>query len=126
MSYTSVSHCGNDHLQWLKSMDFYDEDLDTLENRLVEIVKKNNGHEAMAGVEHFQNQFIVQRNNIDELKHSINEHAGKVSSDVKAHAGRIESSLNDEHDLLKEQVESFEKVINELRHEFNVFLAKWM
>lgn len=126
MSYTTISHCGNDHDTWLKSISFYDDDLDTLENRLVEIVKKNNGHEAMAGVEHFQNQFIVQRNNIDELRHEINMHAGKVALDAQAHAGRINTSFATEHATLKEQFDSFEKVINELRQEFNTFLSKWM
>jgi hypothetical protein len=126
MSYISVSHCGNDHQQWLKSVDFYDNDLDTLEARLTEIVRKNNGRDTLANVEHFQNQFIVQRNNIDELRHYIQEHSGKVASDVQAHAGKMELGLLREHEDLKIQFESFEKVMNELRHEFNLFLAKWM
>ncbi len=126
MSYTTVTQCGNDHSAWLKSLDFYDEEFDILENRLVEIVKKNNGQEAMAGVEHFQNQFIVQRNNIDELMHSIKEHAGKVASDSQAHVGKMESGLVDEHNSLHEQVDIFEKIVKDLRLEFNLFLSKWM
>jgi NAD-dependent SIR2 family protein deacetylase len=126
MTYTTVLHCGNEHSEWLKSLDFYDEELDTLENRLVEIVKKNNSHEVMAEVEHFQNQFIIQRNNIDELKHSIHEHSGKVAADAQLHAGKMETSLLGEHGGLKEQFDSFEKVINELRQEFNRFLSNRM
>jgi vacuolar-type H+-ATPase subunit H len=126
MSYTTVTHCGNDHLEWLKSIDFYEDEFDTLEKRLMEIADKNSGHEVMAGVEHFQNQFIVQRNNIDELRHSINEHAGKVSADAKAHAGKMETYLIGEHDRVKDQFNIFEKIVKELRHEFNLFLAKWM
>ncbi len=126
MNYTTVSHCGNDHQEWLKSVEFYDQDLDTLEKRLMELVNKNNTRDVMAGVEHFQNQFIVQRNNIDELRHSIHEHAGKVATDVQTHAGRMETGLVGEHEGLGEQVRSFEKVINELRHEYNLFLAKWL
>ena len=115
MSYTTVTQCGNDHSVWLKSLDFYDEEFVILERRLVEIVNKNNSHDAMAGVEHFQNQFIVQRNNIDELMHSINEHAGKM-----------ESGLVDEHNSLHEQFDIFEKIVKELRLEYNLFLVKWM
>jgi hypothetical protein len=126
MNYTSVAHCGNDHQEWIKAIDFYEDDLDLLEGRLVEIVKKNNVHDAMAGVEHFQNQFIVQRNNIDELRHSIREHDGWVAGEAKEHAGRMDSRHNGEHAQLKDQVDSFGKIFNELRHEFNIFLAKWM
>ena len=126
MIYTTVSQCGNDHSIWLKSLEFYDEEFDILETRLVEIAKKNNRQEAMAGVEHFQNQFIVQRNNIDELMHNINEHAAKVANDVKVHAGKIESGLVDEHNNLHDQFDVFEKIVKDLRLEYNLFLAKWM
>ncbi len=43
MSYTTVAHCGTDHQEWLKAIDFYDNELDILEERLAEVAKKNNG-----------------------------------------------------------------------------------
>ena len=113
MSYTTVAHCGTDHQEWLKAIDFYDNELDILEERLTEVVKKNNSEDALKGVEHFQNQFI-------------NEHAHKVATDVQSHAGRIETQQVKDHDTVKEEFESFEKVINELRDEFKLYLSKWM
>jgi hypothetical protein len=112
MSYTTVAHCGTDHQEWLKAIDFYDNELDILEERLTEVVKKNNSEDALKGVEHFQNQFIIQRNTIDELRHNINEHAHKVATDVQSHAGRIETQQVKDHDTVKEEFESFQKVIN--------------
>jgi ribosomal protein S24E len=126
MTYTSVAHCGTDHSHWIKDLGFYDDELDTLEKRLLEIVQKNNGSEVMAGVEHFQNQFVVQRNNIDELLHAVHEHDRVVAKEAQEHAGKIKSTEVDHHLQLKEQMESFEKVFNELRHEYNGFLSKWM
>lgn len=125
MSYTSVLHCGTDHSQWLKSINFYKDDLITMEDRLLEIVKKNNSKEAMAGIEHFQNQFILQRNNMHDLIHAIHEHDHRVVSEAKEHAGKVETILASEHDDLKDHFESFEKIFNELRHEFNLFLSRW-
>lgn len=126
MSYTTVAHCGTDHQEWLKAIDFYDNELDILEDRLAEVAKKNSSEDAMKGVEHFQNQFIIQRNTIDELRHFIHEHEGKVSRDVQLHAGHIETQQVVGHDSLKEEFASFEKVINELRDEFKLYLSKWM
>ena len=126
MSYTTVAHFGNDHLEWISNIDFYKDELSVLENRLEEVARKNNGAEAMAGVEHFQNQFIIQCDNMDELRHSINQHTGKVSADAKKHAGRMEAGFVGEHEQLRGRVKTFEKIVNDLRHEFNVFLAKWM
>lgn len=126
MTYTTVAHCGTDHSQWIKGLEFYDEELDTLEKRLMEIVQKNNGSEVMASVEHFQNQFMVQRNNIDELLHAIHEHDKTVAKEAQDHAGKMRATEVDHHNQLKEQVESFEKIFNDLRHEYNRFLSKWM
>lgn len=126
MSYQAVSHCGNDHQQWIKSIDFYKDDIKTLQTRLAEVATRNSAKEVLARVEHFQNQFIVQRNNIDELKHRIHEHDGKVAKDVFQHVGKIESAQVSEHDRIKAEVEGFEKVVNDLRKEFNEFLVKWM
>jgi len=126
MSYTSVTHLGHEHLEWLKSIEFYEGEFDILEKRLEEIVSKNNGAEAMAGVEHFQNQFMIQRNNMDELKHSINEHTGKVSDDAKKHMGKIEAGSLGEHNQLKDRFQTLEKIVNDLRHEFNGYLSKWL
>lgn len=126
MTYTTVTHCGNDHSHWLKDLGFYDEELDTLEKRLLEIVRKNNSKEVMTGVEHYQNQFLIQRNNIDQLQHDIHEHDRNVAAEAQAHAGKMKSAEVGEHSKLKQQVEVFEKVFNELRHEFNGFLSKWM
>ena len=110
----------------MKELDFYNEELSLLEKRLLEIADKNNGKEVMAEVEHFQNQFIVQRNNMDVLQHNINEHNNKVAEDAKAHAGKMEVSKEHDHKELKTQIEMFEKVFNELRHEYNRFLSKWL
>ncbi|MBX9784597.1 MAG: hypothetical protein K2X48_15005 [Chitinophagaceae bacterium] len=126
MSFVTAASCGIEHHEWLKAIDFYDQELDILEKRLAEIINKNTGTDAMAGAGHFQNQFIVQRNNIDELRHAIREHDHKTADDAFAHGGHIHSELVSEHAGVKENFSSFEKVIKDIRSEFNDYLAKWM
>ena len=46
--------------------------------------------------------------------------------DIKEHVGRVESQQVEEHKKIKDEFESFEKVINELRDEFKLYLIKWM
>ncbi|QEC66777.1 hypothetical protein FRZ67_05465 [Panacibacter ginsenosidivorans] len=126
MTYTNASNLSVEHGVWLGSLDFYEKELDILENRLAEVAEKNTDAEAKAGIEHFQNQFIVQRNNIGELKHTVNEHAHLVFEDAKHHAGHVEQARVDDHKKIDDAVKTFEKVIKDLRHEFNTFLSKWM
>ena len=126
MSYTNAMDIGVQHSEWLKILDFYEKELNILEKRLEEVAAKNTSFDARAGVEHFQNQFIIQRNNIDELKHIVNAHSHNAFEDVKQHAGKVETTLVDEHHKIEDDVKQFEKVVNDLRHEFNLFLTKWM
>jgi hypothetical protein len=35
------------------------------------LLSKNNGFEVRAEAEHFQNQFIIQQNNIEELRKKV-------------------------------------------------------
>jgi hypothetical protein len=126
MRYTSISHVSNEHSDWLRALEFYDKEFFILESRLADVAEHNSSREVMAGVEHFQNQFVVQRNNIDELQHSIRENLAKLKAEVVVAAGHIESNLVAEHDALREDFMGFEKVVLDLRHEFNRFLAKYL
>jgi hypothetical protein len=126
MSFTTVAHCGTDHAAWLKSIEFYEGEFAILNKRLLEIASKNTGVEILSQVEHFQNQFIIQQNNMDELKHLIRGHDANVSADAKQHSGKMNTLMVGEHHEVREKFERVEKIINDLRQEFNVFLAKWM
>jgi len=126
MSYLTVSHCSTEHQEWLHSLDFYDSELDILEKWLGEIVKKNNKVEVLKGIEHFQNQFIIQRNNIDILSHNINEHIHKNTLNEMSSSLHTEKVLAMEHEQLEDEFKMFEKVVNELRKEYNLYLSKWM
>lgn len=126
MTYTRITQAGNDHSFWRKGLEFYADEIEIMESRLIEITSKNSSFEARQGIEHFQNQFIVQRNNMDELNHEINLYVQQLGDDAQNHQGRVEVGRLAEHDALQEKYEVFEKVMNGLRHEFNDFLGKWM
>jgi len=115
-----------EHFDWLKAIDFYKDDLSVLQKRLAEVAFKNTGKEVMADVEHFQNQIIVQRNNLEELSHGIYEHIHHVVEDSRVHAGRVAQPLVEEHSQKKDEFQSLMHVIKGLRSEFNHFIAKWI
>lgn len=126
MRYVNASLLNYEHFDWLKTIDFYKDDLSVLQKRLAEVAFKNTGKEVMADVEHFQNQLIVQRNNLEELSHGIYEHIHHVVEDSRVHAGRVAETLVSEHSQKKDEFTSLVNVLKGLRKEFNGFLAKWM
>jgi hypothetical protein len=123
MSYINISHIGNKHNEWLSGLDFYKDDIHLMEQRLSELVGRNLDLTARQNMEHFQNQFIVQKNNIDELKHKINEHLKHLGKDAGLHAGHINQVLVEEHGSLEDEYKILERLMNDLRHEFNNYLS---
>jgi hypothetical protein len=126
MSYTSISNLDSDLNLWEKGLEFYRDELSLLENRLMEVSSRNNKQEAFEGIEHFQNQFMIQRKNIQDIKHAVKNYKNNISSDIHHHDGQVNTDLIEDGKVLKDKYESFERIMNGLRHEFNAFLSKWM
>jgi hypothetical protein len=111
---------------WMNKLKFYKDEISILDKRLSEIASKNNHKEVLAQVEHFQNQFIIQSNNINEMSHAIGKHEAALEKEIDKNPTAVEHRKFEYHDRQKEQVESFEKNFNKIRSEFNQFSAKWM
>lgn len=126
MSKTSITHLDNEHNDWLRALDFYKTELGILRDRLTEVAGKNTADEVGFNAEHFENQITIQINNVDTLRHNINENLSRVSHQAQENAAHIDKELIAQHEQLRAEYISEEKTINDLRHEFNRFASKWM
>ena len=115
-----------DHTEWLSKLKFYTDEISILKGRLEEITSKNNQQNVLAQVEHFQNQLIVQKNNIDEISHTIKLYESAIEKEVNKNPVAVDHREMPSHSKQKEAVDAFEKNFNELRTEFKIFAAKWM
>lgn len=111
---------------WLKRLDFYKEEIVILKKRLDEVTSKNNASDFLKDVEHFQNQFIVQRNNIDELAHAIKMNETKLVKEVHTNPIAVDHRKVESHEAEADFIGYFEKNFAQLRGEYNQFLTKWM
>lgn len=116
----------SENQNWLKSLEFYKEEISILNKRLQEVTGKNNAPDFLKEVEHYQNQFIVQRNNIDELAHSIKMNEKQIEKEVIANPVAVEHRKVENHEPEADFLGYFEKNTAGLRTEYNKFLSKWM
>lgn len=116
----------NENIEWVNKLKFYKEEIEILKKRLAEIAAKNNQQDVLKDVERFQNQFIIQRNNIDEIAHTVNLNETQLMEEVKKNPVAVDRRKVDDHADERELVNGFEKNLNELRTEFNRFAAKWL
>lgn len=111
---------------WLKRLDFYKEEVHILGERLEELTRKNNDADFLKEVEHFQNQFLIQRNSIDELRHNIRANEGDLIKEINHNPVAVDHRKVENHDAEADFMEYFEKNFATIRADFNQFAAKWM
>ena len=122
-----ISRMNNEQNDWQRGLEFYKQELQIHTHRLSDVSGMYGSKaELKPNVEHFQNQFIVQRNNIDQLAHDLGSFEKKVSTETQELAQHIYAETLKEHDVLRDRYTTLEKTINNLRHEHNSFLAKYI
>ena len=126
MEQININHIANLNSDFLRGIEFYKQELNILQKPLEEIAADNTGKEIAQQIEHFQNQFLIHSNYLDEIKHRIKADIKSMEQQLhKTHVFVTEGTAV-EFDNVNDQYITEEKIFNELRHEFNRFAAKWM
>ena len=115
-----------EHKTWLNKLLFYKDELSIMTNRLSEVASKNTSSEVLALVDHFNNQLIIQKEQIDILNHDIKSHESYLEAAVRKNVNDIEHAKFSDHKKHRESIAVFEKIFKELREELIDFLSKWM
>ncbi len=122
----SLATLHTEHGEWLNKLNFYEDELNVMHHRLSEIAEKNTGHEVMAELEHFQNLMIIQKEQLDILRHGIKEHEHGLAAEVHRWPVASDHRKFPDHEDQRERVERYEKLVEQLRTDFKMFMAKWM
>jgi len=112
---------------WVRELVFYKEEIKIFEDHLEALNNKNTKNAVRAQVEHFQNQFVLQKEVIDILKHNLNISEKQLASFVYDMSGMgLESIKMDNHPKLREDMITFRKLYKELKQDFRRFESEWM
>lgn len=115
-----------EHEMWKRELNFCEDELKFLTKRLEETAFLHDEEKDMLReVEHFQNQFIVQKQNVDQFKHDINTKENQLATFAKEHPVAINHIHFMDHAKLRDNMEGFAKNYNNLKQEFRGFVAKW-
>lgn len=126
MKTTGIYTQHEENKEWLNTLSFYSDEIKVLEGRLGEVVLKNNSQEIRSQIEHFQNQLIIQRDQIDRIKHEINLGESALVAEVNRNPVSVDHRKVADHSVLRDQVGTFKNIFEALRKELNANLSKWM
>ena len=115
-----------DHTEWLKALAFYEDELLIFKNRLAEVSDKNSSDEVKKEVEKYQNKFIIEKNEIDNLKHYIHGAEKDMEEEIKKNPVAVDHRKTTEDLSIRDRVETYIKLFAELKVEFNEFVGQYM
>jgi hypothetical protein len=123
---TSITKLHIEHIEWLNKLLFYKDDLKIMQHRLEEVAAKNNSKECLIQVEHFQNQFKIQNEQIDILKHEIKQDESLIEKSISDNPVASDHRKLQDNGLLRVGMLRFEELFAAMRKELMTFLSKWM
>jgi len=122
----SLATLHTEHSEWLNKLLFYEDELNVMLRRLAEIADRNTGSAVTARLEHFQNLMIVQKEQLDILKHGIHSHEHQLAGEVHRWPTASDHRKFPDHEDQRERMLRYEQLFEELRTDFKAFLAEWM
>jgi L-lactate utilization protein LutC len=113
----------HEHLTWERMLDFFKQENSFLKTRLSQVLDRKIDKEFLALAEHFQNEFIIKDDFIDELKHDISEMEKAVKESTLAMKIVPDIKVETKHNKLRNEMEYLEKNFTQLKNEFNKYLV---
>jgi hypothetical protein len=126
MKNTSIKHLTFSHQACLRGLEFYQLELGFLQERLEEIAGDYTAREVAEQVEHFQNQLIIHREQIDNLKHRIHQNLDQLAAALKLSENFIRETTVTDAEKIAGDYHNEETLFKEMRQHFNRFAAQWM
>ncbi|SHF48647.1 hypothetical protein [Flavisolibacter ginsengisoli] len=112
---------------WVRELIFYKEEIKIFESHLEDLVSRNTRQGVQVQIEHFQNQFICQKEVIDILKHKLNISERQLAAFVYDLSGGVIDSIRmDNHSELREEIQTFRRLYKKLKTYFRHFETEWM
>lgn len=116
--------CHKELKEWRSAMELFMQELQGYNQRLNDVAGKNNKDVVLKQVEHFQNQFVVQKDNIQTMLHEIKIQEQNIAEDVRRDKILDETDIIGNQSFLREKVHTTEKIFVALKHDFYSFLAR--
>ncbi|NND93971.1 MAG: hypothetical protein HKN45_03845 [Flavobacteriales bacterium] len=115
-----------EHNVWKNQLNFCKDELEFFKRRLEEISQRYTDEDILKRLEHFQNQFIIQRDEIDRFLHDINVHEDHLAKEAMENPVATDHLLMHDHPAERERFDTFNDLYSELKKEYMTYLRRWM
>ena len=96
-----------EHKTWLNKLLFYKDEVSIMAKRISEVAEKNTSKEVRALADYFNNQLLIQKEQIDILNHDIKSHETFLMVAVKDNPSAINNEEFSDHKKHRESIATF-------------------
>jgi hypothetical protein len=114
-----------DHNIWENELNFYKKELGIFETRLVEMLNREPSRELLRELEQYQNQFIRQKEVVDNVNHKIHLYDDELKGIPAEIMLTDDSNEITKHKELESDIKITRKLYFELRDRFSGYLEKF-
>ena len=122
----SIYQLHEEHKTWLNKLLFYKDEVVIMSKRILKVTEKNTSKEVSSLTDHFNNQLIIQKEQIDILSHDIKSHELFLKAAARDNPQSVDHEKFSDHKNHRQSIATFEKLFKDLREELIDFLSKWM
>lgn len=124
MTYQNSFYMVSKQQQLIKVINFYEKQIEVLDNMLIEITEKYKNQEKKYEKEDFHKRFAEKQILINDLKTNLYANNVLLTADIAQNQGRMADKFLYQNIKIEEDVAQFEKEINELSKDFKNYLIE--
>lgn len=115
-----------EHQQWNAELAFWKDELKSFNNRLDELVTRWTNKDVLAKLEHYQNEFVLHGNVIEDLQESIEEHEIRIAGQFESGTNALDTIMSKKHIEFRDRMETQREIYADLKKDFFRFLSENM
>ncbi len=114
----------NIYKTWLNELALANDEIDHFKINLEKVVTANNKMEITSRAEQFQNQFITHLNELQTIRHDINDAEKVLEKNISDNPTAADHRKVEVDQSLNDRMQQFQKLFRDLKHDYNAFLSK--
>lgn len=97
---SNITELTPEHQQWLDEIRAMEREIESMTERNGEIISAAPDKETKKKIDHFENQFTIQKQRLDEMKHNIKLYGGDIEAgrkdleEYKTYYGNLKSEFD--------------------------------
>ena len=115
-----------EHETWMRELDFWQDELESFQNRLNELVMRFTDKDMYANIEKFQNQLNIHESVMNSIRNQIQMHESNIADHYKKNEDSINRDMVKKHVEIRNRMENQRDIICEMKKNLFSFLTKYL